>query len=243
MTATDVRATADVIQLVFNFAAVVGGAAVWKFYVENLKAAKSVVEERRDFWKEKAQALENRTPEAVERILAERIATRETELVRLAEDTERNAESLRLVNQEKALLEQTLDTTKGFRKMLAMDSIVGGDDDYDFAAHVARDLEVVKIGEVLVDSGQLLITDPAYLDRLWKEEPYVGQSPSPVGGFRYSYGGACDATLSVGYGELLAEQGHVTAGVVFSTAFGDGIYPIYGEKHEGRMMRIYVNVA
>jgi hypothetical protein len=283
------------VQLTVNVAAVVGGAAVWRLYIDNLKAALtskdaeiSSVEKNRDFWKDKAQDLEKQSPEFMEKILSERIGTREAEIGRLAEDKEKNEESLRLLEQEKSVLERDLGRTQGFRTMLALEGEDEQDPEFPEDPMFRYDtLEVVLLGEVGVDSGQLLITDPCYIDSEWQEEPFedvrafqdaetgnlvyfgkdfrrfdevipsLGETMTALIGsgrfverkqevptvFPYSYNGACKATLSKGHGELVYQKGQPGAGVVFGTAFGDGVYPIYGEKHDGRIMRVYVNVA
>jgi len=104
-----------VIQLILNGAALVAGAVVWKLYVDNLKAASAVkdatienVEKSRDFWKLKAEDLEKRSPEVVEKSLAERIEIRDAEIVRVKADQEVNKIALRALEIEKARLEQDL---------------------------------------------------------------------------------------------------------------------------------------
>ena len=90
------------------------------------------------------------------------------------------------------------------------------------------------IGSFSVDSGQAMVGDPCYLDEWdtnrndeWKIEGKEGQ---------YSYHGASATTLSNNYGEL----GMATA-VVFSTGYGDGLYPVYAEMNEdGRVARIVI---
>ncbi|PVW02516.1 hypothetical protein DEA06_15330 [Microbacterium sp. Gd 4-13] len=62
--------------------------------------------------------------------------------------------------------------------------------------------------------------------------------------FHYSYDVACQATLSGGgHGELAFEKGHAGAGFAFGTAWGDGIYPVYAEENDGRIVRVYVNIG
>lgn len=260
------------VQLVVNLAALVAGAAVWKMYIDNLKAALtarsaeiSSVEKNRDMWKDKAQELEKRSPEFMEKILSERIGTREAEIIRLEEDKEKNTELLRNLEQEKSVLNRHLGRTKGFRAMLALDG--EADDDPDDPLLYDENFEVTLLGEVGVDSGQLMITDPCYVDSQWLYEPYEDprfREVTPLGksgedtidapaetlvehtgqeAFNYSYNGACRATLGTGHGELVFRKGHTGAGVAFSTAFGDGLYPVYGEKHHGRITRVYINVA
>ncbi len=53
----------------------------------------------------------------------------------------------------------------------------------------------------------------------------------------YGYLGACGVTLKDNYGEL----GNSSA-VVFSTGYGDGLYPVYAEINEdGRVAKIVVD--
>jgi hypothetical protein len=71
------------------------------------------------------------------------------------------------------------------------------------------------IGNVWVDSGQLVITDPCYL-RDWGGDEFGKDNEG-----EYSYAGACTATLSEKqYGML--ETGMAAA---FSTG-GDGVFPV-----------------
>ena len=128
------------------------------------------------------------------------------------------------------------------------------------------------IGHVGVDSGQLLLCDPCYIDSQWVKEDfedfrsyqhkdtgkeltyridfrnyaepieiYGGKNmneliatgewekvPDIKGAVNpFSYNACAKATLSEdGHGELRFNLGHVGAGVAFSTAFGDGMYPV-----------------
>lgn len=87
--------------------------------------------------------------------------------------------------------------------------------------------KIELIGEVAVDSGQLMVTDPSYIDAEWKREPFaiVGDIERDEGAlFNHSYDGACRSTLRGGHGELAFEKGPAGAGVAFSTAWGDGRY-------------------
>ena len=82
----------------------------------------------------------------------------------------------------------------------------------------------VCIGYCAVDSGQILITDPGYLDGWGKQgfgEAHIGH---------YSYGGACATTLAAHKhpnGQLEFASGTAGAGVVSTTGLGDGYYPVY----------------
>jgi hypothetical protein len=86
-----------------------------------------------------------------------------------------------------------------------------------------NDLEFV--GSFSVDSGQVMIGDPCYLDSWnnntndeWNLDNKVGE---------YSYQGASATTLSNNFGTL----GTATA-VVSSTGYGDGMYSVYAKTNE-----------
>jgi len=54
----------------------------------------------------------------------------------------------------------------------------------------------------------------------------------------FSYNACAHATLSEdGYGQLRFNLGHAGAGVAFSTAFGDGIYPVLAHYHKDGTLR------
>ncbi|QIH98492.1 DUF4241 domain-containing protein [Rhodococcoides fascians A21d2] len=260
--------TVDAVQLAINAGALLGGAAIWKLYVDKLQAALTVkdaeissVEKNRDMWRDKAQELEKRSPEVMERVLSERIQTRESEILRLTEDKDRNIGALEHLRHERANLEVDLSRTQGFRMMLAMDGDDFADDDArpdsteGSTVPATTELEIVLLGEVGVDSGQLLITDPCYIDGEWRSEAGRAtdhdqaslqiQQPVAAEGisrtlFEYSYQGCVGATLSGTHGRLAFPKGHEGAGVAFATAWGDGMYPVYGELHDGRIVRVYI---
>ena len=74
-----------------------------------------------------------------------------------------------------------------------------------------------KVGEVGVDSGQIMIVDPCYVDD------------------GLDYNASCKITLSKdGYG-VNSEGGFVTG-----TLFGDGTYPIYAEFENGRISSLTI---
>lgn len=255
-----VNEVVPVVQLLLNTGALVAGAIVWKLYVDNLKAANAAkdatiesVEKSRDLWKQKADELDKRSPEVVEKSLAERIQIRDGEINRLKEDKEFDKIALRSLEVDKAQLEQDLFRTQGFRAMLALEDVYDDDDEPRDEMDALPELEQPKvveveyIGGVAVDSGQLMITDPCYVDGEWQSEPFaivsdVERNEDTL--FNYSYDGACRSTLSGGgHGELAFKKGHSGAGVAFGTAWGDGIYPVYAEKHDGHIVRVYVNVG
>lgn len=126
------------------------------------------------------------------------------------------------------------------------------------------------IGHVGVDSGQLLLCDPCYIDSEWEKEDfedlriYQNKNSKEILQYRkdfpnfgtvipeygktmnelietgeweeikthpvvnpFSYNACAKATLSEdGHGQLNYKHGHSGVGVAFSTAFGDGYYPV-----------------
>jgi hypothetical protein len=84
------------------------------------------------------------------------------------------------------------------------------------------------IGHIGVDSGQMMLCDPCYIESHWKEENDFDMGASDrdePDNTDFSYRGACETTLA-----------KVSAGVlgngiaaVCSTGFGDGSYPVYVE--------------
>jgi len=78
------------------------------------------------------------------------------------------------------------------------------------------------IGHCGVDSGQILLIDPCYV---YKDEYGSGGD----------YDECCQITLS-------AEQAGQTAlGVVTSSGYGDGVYPVYAEKDgNGRVKQVTI---
>lgn len=269
--------TLDVVQLLVNIGALVGGAIIWKLYVDNLKAALtaknsaiSSVEKNRDFWRDKAQDLEKRSPEFMERTLSERIQTRENEIFRLTEDKGRNEEDLKLLRSKKADLENDLIRSQGFRLMLDLeegpeDEDEEEDDEEAEPAELSQaqtaEIQVVLLGVVGVDSGQLMVTDPSYIDTEWQhaldneetpetafEHPTIHVKNETVETSEhplqpYSYEGVMAATITANYGELAYKMGHAGAGVAFSTGWGDGMYPVYGELHDGRILRVFITTG
>lgn len=278
----------NILQLSANAFAL--GVAGWIYiaYINNLKTILSVkdeqikvVEKNMIFWKDKAQEWEKKTPEHMEELLNKRIKTREDEMKRLMEDKESHQKELQLKTEElniyKSNLEKTIDVRKNIN-LLALDW-----DEYQPISN--SELEIEEMGFVSVDSGQLMITDPCYIDTEWQKEKFedvrlykdittskvyqyrkdfsnynekidgytetVNElcesgkfEPIEIGGeSTFSYAGACHATISQeGYGQLKFKMGHEGAGIAVSTVNGDGDYPVYAEKYNGNIVRMYVNL-
>lgn len=89
---------------------------------------------------------------------------------------------------------------------------------------VAKSEMTNLIGYCAVDSGQIMIADPSYLG-LWDENAKFGD---PVEKGHFSYPGACNLTLGENQaGQMNFPLGHAGAGVVASSGYGDGFYPVY----------------
>ena len=94
---------------------------------------------------------------------------------------------------------------------------------------------LIQAGSFGVDSGQAMVGDPCYLDNWdtnknedWAIEGKEGQ---------YSYHGASATTIANAYGEL----GNGSA-VVFSTGYGDGVYPVYVQMNDdGRVSKVVID--
>lgn len=89
------------------------------------------------------------------------------------------------------------------------------------------------IGRFAVGSGQAIIGDPCYLED-WKpwdsEVDKFEDHLNRVG--EYGYLGACNATLTNGYGEL-----NGGSAVVFDTGWGIGVYPVYANIDDEGLVR------
>jgi hypothetical protein len=86
--------------------------------------------------------------------------------------------------------------------------------------------EVIKrvlLGNVGVDSGQIMISDPCYVKGFTDNEKFEPARADESGNYPYSYNGSCGATLS----EAMGGQLGAISGVVSSTGYGDGCYEVW----------------
>lgn len=102
---------------------------------------------------------------------------------------------------------------------------------------------IVRLGEVGVDSGQLMICDPCYIDSEWKQQE---EDPRPhIEKGSFSYEGICETIGDFG-GQLNYKLGHPGVAVAFRTGLGDGDYPVYAEIADipdwgERVVRVWVD--
>jgi hypothetical protein len=91
-------------------------------------------------------------------------------------------------------------------------------------------------GSFAVDSGQAMVGDPCYLDG-WENWENGTPFNHEENAGKYGYLGACGVTLKEGYGQL----GSADA-VVFSTGYGDGLYPVYVKLNDdGRVGMVVID--
>lgn len=98
-----------------------------------------------------------------------------------------------------------------------------------------------QIGVCAVDSGQIMICDPCYLKDEWQDRPFTDETEKTTPDGDFSYAGACKRTLSAeGGGQLDFRRGNPGVGVVASTRYGDGVYPVYATYSEGRITKVEI---
>lgn len=78
-----------------------------------------------------------------------------------------------------------------------------------------------KLGVVAVDSGQLVLCDPCYIDSEWVDGVAYGDM---VAGFNYDK--CCVASMNH-TNQINFKMGHEGVAVAFSTAHGDGVYAVH----------------
>jgi hypothetical protein len=94
---------------------------------------------------------------------------------------------------------------------------------------------VVLAGHIGVDSGQIMIGDPCYLND-WKTNEGEEWSPEGKEGL-YSYQGVSATTIKEAYGQI----GGGLA-VAMSSGYGDGQYPVYVQLNEdGRVVMAVID--
>lgn len=95
-----------------------------------------------------------------------------------------------------------------------------------------------RIGNVWVDSGQMMLGDPCYLEG-WQGHDFADDRPG-----EYSYAGACTATLSDDSAGIIGTDHRGTRegmAAVFATGYGDGSYPVdVTYNSDGRVVAVTI---
>lgn len=99
----------------------------------------------------------------------------------------------------------------------------------------------VYIGSIAVDSGQMMLCDPCYIDSNWKQNNAQADFTNlSAYSSEYSYEGACEASLSAKSAGILSNE-YVGLGAVCSTGWGDGMYPVFVVYNdEGRISEMRI---
>lgn len=129
------------------------------------------VEKNMSFLKDKIAEMEKKTPENMEKILSERIKIREEEIIRLKGDKQNHDAELIVKDEQLIRLKSELEKTKDIRRTMDLLELSFDDDEEGFFSSDAE-YEIEEIGFVAVDSGQLMITDPCYIDSEWQHQPF-----------------------------------------------------------------------
>jgi hypothetical protein len=278
------------IQFVANLSALAVIGCIYLAYIKNLRSiAQSkddqirAVEKNLKLWRDKAELLEKRTPEYIEKALSDRIRIREDELTRLKLDYDQHVKEIQARNSELDNLRKQLEKAKDIGREIVIYDTETDDD----VVVPSSELEREEIGEVFVDSASIIIADPSYIHSDWREEEYV---PRPriyrdiKTSALYEYGksfnhyeevlpeldksinqlieegrlekleqdepeynmsltGSLYASSSKsGYGALKFRNGEEGAGISVQTVYGDGVYKVFGERHKGKIVRVYVDL-
>lgn len=112
-------------------------------------------------------------------------------------------------------------------------------------------MKKIQLGVVGVDSGQLIVVDPCYIDSEWKDEKLEFEADGTVNAKNnFSYPAVCQRTLGPQNGEEIKENsgqlnykiGHPGIAVAFPSGYGDGCYPVYGTfNDEGRCVKVEID--
>jgi len=89
------------------------------------------------------------------------------------------------------------------------------------------------IGTIGVDSGQMMLSDPSYVKHFAESDDVVKLNEVIKNGSdnSYSYLGACSQSNTPQQAGVLVNDIGAEMGIVCSSGFGDGSYPVYVKRH------------
>ena len=90
------------------------------------------------------------------------------------------------------------------------------------------------IGSIGVDSGQMMLSDPSYVKDFAESDDGEKLLDSIKDGSddSYSYIGACSQSNTPQQAGVLVNDIGAELGVVCSSGFGDGLYPVFVKRHD-----------
>ena len=90
------------------------------------------------------------------------------------------------------------------------------------------------IGTIGVDSGQMMLSDPSYVKDFADSDDVEKLLDSIKDGSddSYSYIGACSQSNTPQQAGVLVNDIGAELGVVCSSGFGDGLYPVFVKRHD-----------
>ena len=89
-----------------------------------------------------------------------------------------------------------------------------------------------QIGQIAVDSGQIMIIDPCYIEDSFETQFDGKYEDQQKISYAMNYDGCCQATLNEkGFGSLGNKYVNQLA-IACRTTYGDGVYPVYAQFND-----------
>lgn len=98
------------------------------------------------------------------------------------------------------------------------------------------------VGQVAVDSGQIMIIDPCYIENDFNNQFDGKYEDQQKATYAMNYDGCCQATLNKkGFGSLGNKYVNELA-IACRTMYGDGVYPVYADMDgDGRVKSLTIS--
>lgn len=155
----------ETVGIVANLGSLAVIGVIYLAYIKNLRSVVNltdsqlkIAEQNVKLWKDRANELERKSPEFIEKQLSERIKIREDEIKRLSQDGEVHVEEIAHKNSEIEALKITLEKANQYRSTIS----VWDRDKSDFIEVSHNELEQIVVGSLCVDTASLMICDPYY---------------------------------------------------------------------------------